>query len=35
MSKDLDSVIKIINATAFEKDKVYLINVDCGDLPKE
>ena len=35
MSKDLDNVVKIINATAFEKDKTYLINVDCGDIPKE
>ena len=35
MSKDLDSVIKIIDATAFEKGKTYLINVDCGDIPKE
>ena len=35
MSKDLDEVIKIIDATAFEKGKTYLINIDCGDLPKE
>lgn len=30
-----EQLIKIIDATAFEKDKTYLINVDCGDLPKE
>lgn len=35
MSKDLDNVVKIISATAFEKDKTYLINIDCGDMPKE
>ena len=35
MNKGLDKIIKIIDATAFEKDKTYLINVDCGDIPKE
>ena len=35
MSKDLDSVIKIVNATAFEKGKTYLIKIDLGDTPTE
>lgn len=30
-----NEVIKIIDATAFEKDKTYLIKIDCGDLTTE